>query len=215
MGQDQELPLDDEHEGVSLRDASYKMPGTHSPPEVVYRALGMYLDYAGWGEIASAVGLHGESIKMWSRRGVGTYGYPWNQIRAVMAPKRAELSYNRTVSDRALKPWEEQQKEIMQDLLDARDFIMDAIKEGTVQTPKISDLEKIVKAQMLAQGQATQRVEMIGGYVKELGQIVYRRVVENVTDRELALRILELIAADFSILQTTGGDKQAVKKLSM
>jgi hypothetical protein len=214
--QDSDTPYEHEEEEPKLTGTrAYSMPGTRSSPEVVYRAMGMFLDYASYTEIGKAVERKSDTISQWAQDGIGTHGYPWEQVRAVMAPNRAGLSYERVVSDRALKPWQEQQKEIMQDLLDARDYVMQAIKDGTAAQPRIGDLKEIVKAQMLAQGQATQRVEMIGGYVKELGQIVYRRIVENVKERDLALRILELIAADFSLLQSTGGDASAVKKLSM
>jgi len=176
------------------------------PHETVLRAFVMYLEYLSYAEISSYEGMpHEDTISRWAKEGEGTEGYPWPKIRDMTASRRAMVSYDREIGDRAQKPWEEKVDEMTQDLLDARDTVMQAIEDGTHKEVKIKDLIDIIKAEALVHGKATERTEEMADMTQMLATIVANRVRQNLQDQNLADRILDLIAQDFEAARASGG----------
>lgn len=185
------------------------------PIETVFRAFVMRLDYLSYAEIAEYDGMpHEETVARWSKQGEGTEGYPWDKIREMTASKRALVSYERQIGDRALAPWTEKVDGMKQDLMDTRDFVMNAIKDGTIKEAKVKDLIDVIKAEALVHGEATQRTEAVADMTNMLAKIVMNRVRQNLKDQNLADRILDLIAQDFEVARSTGGDPDAISSLS-
>ena len=184
------------------------------PHETVLRAFVMYLEYMSYAEIARDLDVHEETISRWAKQGEGTEGYPWPKIREMTATRRAMVSYDREIGERARKPWNEKMGEMKQDLLDARDHIMQAIEEGTTKEVKVTDLVKIIKAEALVHGEATQRTEALADMTQTLATIVANRVRQNLKDQNKADRILDLIAQDFEAARATGGDPSDLNQIA-
>jgi hypothetical protein len=183
--------------------------------ETVLRAFVMYLEYMSYAEIAGYDGMPTEdTISRWAKTGEATEEYPWPKIREMTATRRAMVSYDREIGERAQKPWAEKVDEMTQDLLDARDTVMQAIEDGTHKEVKIKDLIDIIKAEALVHGEATQRTEKVANLTQVLGSIVANRIRQNLQDQNLADRILDLIAQDFEAAMASGGDVSNLKKIA-
>jgi len=183
--------------------------------EDVLRAFVMYLEYMTYAEISEYDGMpHEDTVARWSEDGEGTEGYPWPKIREMTASRRAMVSYDREIGERAQKPWHEKVDEMTQDLLDARDTVMQAIQEGTHKEVKIKDLIDIIKAEALVHGEATERTEAVADMTQMLATIVANRVRQNLQDQNLADRILDLIAQDFEAARATGGDPSDLNQIA-
>jgi hypothetical protein len=185
------------------------------PQETVLRAFVMYLEYMSYSEIASYDGMpHEDTVSRWSKEGEATEDYPWPKIREMTASRRAMVSYDREIGERARKPWNEKVDEMAQDLLDARDTVMQAIEDGTHKEVKIKDLIDIIKAEALVHGEATQRTEVVANLTQKLATIVANRVRQGLQDQNKADRILDLIAQDFEAARSAGGDPTNVEKIA-
>jgi len=184
------------------------------PHETVLRGFVMYLEYMSFAEISRYDDMpHEDTLSRWAKEGEGTEGYPWHKIREMTASRRAMVSYHREIGERAQKPWEEKVDEMAQDLLDARDTVMQAIEDGTHKEVKIKDLIDIIKAESLIHGKATQRTEEMADMTQMLATIVANRVRQNLQDQNLADRILDLIAQDFEAARASGGDLSDINQI--
>jgi len=183
--------------------------------ETVLRAFVMYLEYMSYSEISEYEGMpHEDTVARWSNEGEATEGYPWPKIREMTATRRAQVSYDREIGERAQKPWREKMDEMKQDLLDARDTVMQAIDDGTHKEVRLKDLIDIIKAEALVHGEATERTEQVADMTQMLATIVANRVRQNLQDQNLADRILDLIAQDFEAARATGGDPSDLERIA-
>lgn len=187
------------------------------PIEIVFRCFVSYLDFMTPGEISRMDEQmpHENTIREWVKKGEGTEGYPWDKIREITMAFRAEVELERQIGDRALQPWQEIVREISQDLVDARDKVMEHIKAGAMKQPGVKDLVDIIKAEGWIRGEATTRVEVLQNQTRLLGQIIQRRIHQELrSNPHLAERIIDLIAQDFKAARATGGDEKKMKELT-
>jgi len=191
------------------------MPNRSYPQETVYRCFVMFMEYLSYSEISKYDGTpHEETISRWDKQGEGTEGYPWRKIREMTATRRAMVSYDREIGERAKKPWDEKVDEMSQDLIDVRDKIMQAIDDGDVKEYSVSDLTKVMKTEAMIQGEAQQQTKAVSNLTQMLATIVANRVRQNLKDQNKADRILDLIAQDFEAARAADGDPGTVAEIT-
>ena len=191
------------------------MPNRSYPQETVYRAFVMFMEYLSYSEISTYDGMpHEDTISRWDKNGEGTEGYPWRKIREMTATRRAMVSYDREIGERAKKPWDEKVDEMAQDLIDVRDKIMQAIDDGDVKEYSISDLTKVMKTEAMIQGEAQQQTKAVSNLTQMLATIVANRVRQNLQNQNTADRILDLIAQDFEAARAADGDPGTVAEIT-
>ena len=191
------------------------MPNRSYPQETVYRAFVMFMEYLSYSEISTYDGMpHEDTISRWDKQGEGTEGYPWRKIREMTATRRAMVSYDREIGERAKKPWDEKVDEMAQDLIDVRDKIMQAIDDGDVKEYSISDLTKVMKTEAMIQGEAQQQTKAVSNLTQMLATIVANRVRQNLQNQNTADRILDLIAQDFEAARAADGDPGTVAEIT-
>lgn len=187
------------------------------PVEDRMRAFALYMDYVPASVIARHLDVSVSTITRWSRDGLMFQGFQvtWDQIREVTDADRAFINtqIGSEKEDWWLKYRDGFNVDAARGLESVRKKLIQRVENDDEDVEmKVSDLPKIIQAEMLLQGRATQIIEQTSAISTMAAQALRNAVMSVITDDSTRKKLIDRVGQEFKLLNASIVDEKSLTK---